>query len=215
LAPSAEPWAAAGFEALPGAPHFVWTPDGDPPQHSARTRANLRRARRHWRVEPCAIADHLQDTSALYAGLFARRKMSAILNYPAEHFAFLSRMPEFEMLGAFDSEGLGALLIYARWRQEIHTLHLAGAERSYASGAAYALFQELWEREQDHATLYLGGAPRSSNAAGIARFKQRFANQTASPTIIRAILDPPACLKLQAQRGSHPWFPPYRSQYGD
>lgn len=211
----AEPWLAAGFEALRGGPHFVWNPGGDALRHSARTRFNLRRALDHWSVRSCEIADCAEEVSRMYAELFARKQMSAILNYPADHFTRLAAAPGLEMLGAFDGEGLGAVLLYARWRDEVHTLHLAGAERSYHAGAAYALFQHLWEREHATATLYLGGAPRAANAAGIARFKQRFANSTATPWVIRAILDSAACLRLQEHRGSHAWFPPYRSQYGD
>lgn len=214
-APEQATWTTAGFEVLPASPHFVWQPQAAPLEHSAKTRYNLRRAREHWDVQPCALAAHAVETSALYAGLFAQRGMSAVLNYPLAHFERLATVPGIEMLGAFDAEGLGAFLIYARHRKEIHTLHLVSTERARRTRAAYALFQELWVREHQETTLYLGGAPRATDAAGIAKFKQRFTNTTETPHLVRAVLDPEACQHLQAQRGSHAWFPPYRSQHGD
>lgn len=210
-----EAWIAAGFEAEPASPQFVWRPGRELSEHSAKTRHNLRRAREQWRVEPCDVRQYAGEMGVLYAELFARREMSALLRYPRAHFARLAAVPGIEMLGAFDAAGLGAFLIYARWQEEVHTLHLVGAERSYRTRAAYALFQALWEREHAQTTLYFGGAPRAANGAGIARFKQRFANATEAPLFVRALLDPAASQRLQEQRGSYPWFPPYRSQHGD
>lgn len=208
-------WEAAGFEVGPAAPHFVWEPGFRPLTHSAKTRHNVRRARHHWQVRELEIARHAEAMGALYSRLYARREMSAVLNYPRSHFELLAAVPGIEALGAFDAEGLGAFLLYARWRREVHCLHLAGAERSYRTGAAYALYQELWDREHAATTLYLGGAPRAVNGAGITKFKQRFSNTTRSPVMVRAVLDPAACRSLQEQRGCHAWFPPYRSQHGD
>lgn len=214
-APEAAAWTAAGFEVLPVSPHFVWQPDGPPLERSAKTRHNLRRAQEYWQVRRCDLTEHAAEMGTLYARLFAQREMSALLNYPPGHFAGLAAVPGIELLGAFDAEGLGAFLVYARHRQEIHTLHLVGAERAHRTRAAYALFQELWEREHAETTLYLGGAPRAASGAGIAKFKQRFTNTTLTPHLVRTILDPAACRRLQDQRGSHAWFPPYRSQHGD
>jgi len=213
--PDREAWIAAGFDVEPASPQFVWRPGGGLPEQSAKTRYNLRRAREQWRVEPCDIQQHAGEMGALYTQLFAQREMSAMLNYPPAHFACLAAVPGIEMLGAFDPAGLGAFLVYARWGEEVHTLHLAGSERSCRTRAAYALLQALWEREHAQTTLYFGGAPRSANGAGIARFKQRFANATETPLLVRALLNPAASRRLEEQRGSHPWFPPYRSQHGD
>ena len=208
-------WRAAGFEVLPSSPHFVWRPGRPPLDHSARTKRNLRLAQAHWQVRSCDPSAHAAEVAAIYAELFARRRMTALLNFPQTHFEALAKVPQLEMLGAFDEEGLGAFLLYVRWEQEVHTLHLAGAERAYRTAAAYALFEELWQREHGDHALYLGGVPRSPGAEGIGRFKQRFAPETETPLCVRALLDPQACLQLQQQRGTHAWVPPYRTQYGD
>lgn len=210
--PSCEALRRDGFELIPLKEHFVFDPALDVPERGSRTRRNLRQAQRVWHVEPVALADHWQAIGGWHDALVARRRFGGITALRREHFRAISGIEGFQSLGAFDRDGLGAMLVVCLTRASVHFHLIAGTDRAYRTAGFYALYEaaiRLWAGPR---ALYLGGAPEGPGGDGIARFKCRFANRRASVWMLTATPDPQACEQLLTTLGpSRPgWFPPYR-----
>jgi len=205
---------AAGFAVRPFKTHYVLRPDRPAPAPGAKTRANLARARRTWRVAERPLADHLAAVCAWHEALARRRQMSAQASLPAAHFARLAALPAFTALFAEDDAGPAACLLVAAMDDRIHFHAIAGDERAYRERAFYALYREAVARWGADRTIYFGGAPGGPAGPGIARFKARFANDQTPVHLVTAVLDPAACDALAATRGTPGWFPPYRGPQG-
>lgn len=191
--------------------HFVFDRGGELPAHGPRTRENLSRARRHWRVEPVDLATSWRRLFELHQCVVDRRpRMSAIARPSIEHFSGLSRIAEMTALGADDGAGLAGAFVLAVGDAEVHGHLLFGDERYYRRGAAYALFSAVIERWGRSHTIYLGGAPAGADGDGIARFKRRFATRTTPVTLATAVLDHDTCARLTTASGGDGAFPPYR-----
>ena len=210
--PPHEALRANGVELLRLKEHFVFDPSLDHPEPGARTRRNLRRARRGWHVEAVAPADHADAVGDWHDALVARRGFGPIPALRRAHFGAIAGIGGFEALGAFDREGLGALLLVCHTRDSVHFHAVAGADRAYRTGGFYALYEAALRTWAGPRTLYLGGAPEGPDGEGIARFKGRFANRRAPVWMLAATLDAQACDRLRATLGpSRPgWFPRYR-----
>lgn len=210
--PSCEALRRDGFELVPLKEHFVFDPTLDLPERGARTRRNLRQAQRRWHVEPVALADHWQAIGDWHDALVARRRFDRITTLRREHFAAIAGIEGFDSLGAFDRDGLGAMLVACRSHASMHFHIVAGTDRVYRTAGFYALYEAAIRRWAGPRTLYLGGAPEGPDGDGIARFKCRFANRRAPVWMLIATPDPQACERLRTSLGpSRPgWFPPYR-----
>lgn len=207
-----EQWHQAGFTPVLLKEHFVFDPTLDWPAHSAKTRYNIRRGRRLWRVELLALAEYHRTIAEYHERLVQRRQFSAMAALPPAHFAALAELPNVRVLGALDTDGLGAALIAVHDETSVHFHVIVGAERAYQTCAFYALYQAAIERWSPSHTIYLGGAPSSPNGQGIAHFKRRFANRRAPVYMIQAVLDRETCQQLVCARAAPQsnWFPPYR-----
>lgn len=200
----------AGFQTKSLKTHHVRRPDRPARPFSARTRANLARAQRHWRVAAAPISGRLTELCAWHAALAERRQLRGVVALPAAHFERVAQLEGFVALWAEDAEGPGACLIVAECADRIHFHTIAGAARAYRTGAFYALYLDAVTRWAER-TLYFGGAPSGPDGAGIGRFKARFANDTVPIQMITAVLDPVACERLTPAGAANGWFPPYRA----
>lgn len=213
LPPDAAALVAAGFTVRPYKEHFVRRPDLPAPVHSAKTRANLQRALRRWRVVERPLAEHLALVCAWHDTLAQRRQISVLAAPPAAHFATLAEMPGFAALFAEDDAGPAACLIVGVTADRIHFHLIAGSEDAYRERAFYALYHAAIARWGGERTIHLGGAPGGEAGPGIARFKARFANDRATVHLVTAVFDPETCAALAARRGTPGWFPPYRGPH--
>jgi len=191
--------------------HYVWDPALPRPEPRRKTRRNLGIARRHWRIESVSPERIATTGAELHAELASRRNLSAIANVLPSHFQILARLPGVEALGAIDDEGLGAMLIAARSPSETHLLHLLTTPRVIRTCGSYLLMAEALERWGRDRRLYLGGSPNSVDGPGIAQFKARWSNRTASVTLVAITVDHAACRDLAGSRPSGGFFPPYRA----
>lgn len=201
-----------GFVVTPLKEHFVFDPQLDMPEHSAKTRYNIRRGQRHWTVEQVLLADHHSLIARYHTALTQNRPFSAMAALGPTHLSLLADVRGVNTLAAFDNEGLGAALITIHTQRSVHFHVIAGADRAYRTGAFYALYQAALDRWGQHFTLYLGGAPSAANRAGIARFKSRFANRRSPVFMAHAVFNVDAYHRLvRACAAPNPtWFPPYR-----
>lgn len=202
----------AGFELVLLKEHFVFDSTLDEQPQSAKTRANIRRGLRLWQIELVSLADHHHTIAAYHAQLVQQKPFSAIATLPPAHFAALVDVPNVQVLGALDKEGLGAALITVHSANSVHFHVIVGADRAYRTCAFYALYQAAIARWASSHTLYLGGTPSSSNGQGIAHFKSRFSNCRVPVYMLHTVLNPGLCEQLVSlrPRRNSAWFPPYR-----
>lgn len=205
------------FALTPLKPHYVFDPALPALPLSKKARRNLREAEQVWQIvrnpparEAARLALHLFDDLA------KRRTLSAISHMPRNHFELLLRVPGIESLALRSADGeWGGVVIAACDPGETHMLHILTSDRARMTNGAYLLMQaaaELWGRD---GPLYLGGAPTGADSAGIARFKQRWANRQSTVHLLTAILDPARYAELAATRGKPGFFPAYRHPDGE
>lgn len=201
----------AGFAVQPLKLHYVRRPELPPRPFSARTRANLSRARRTWSVTVGPLRpDRLVLLCSWHEELARRRHLTGVVALPSAHFHRLATIDGFTALWAEDAAGPGACLLVAEESTSIHFHTIAGDERAYRTRAFYALYDEA-VRCWPERTLYFGGAPDGADGPGIAQFKERFANDTVRIQMISAVLDSAACAALCVGHAATSWFPPYRA----
>jgi hypothetical protein len=205
---------AAGLGVLPLKPHFMFAADAPPLAPSKKTRFNLNAARRRWAVQPLDLAAHWPAVAALHRELALRRTLSHIAHVDDAHFESLARVPGAAGLGVFDGEVLVAALIVALDAGSVHFHAIVGNELAYRERAFYALYDEALRRWGAARLVCMGGAPSAAEGEGIAKFKQRFANQERPVLMVTATLDEAACAALTAQHGAARFFPPYRTAAG-
>jgi hypothetical protein len=202
----------AGFAVAPLKPHFIVNESGMPLSFRRRTRRHLAMARRHWTIDLASLdAGHAAVAMRLHLDLQRRREMSAMTRMPAEHFLRLADTPGIAVLAARDSDGIGGLVIAACEADETHLLHFLVLEHALRTSASYLLMAsaiEVWGR---NGRVYLGGAPSGRDGPGIARFKARWANRTASVSLLTAILQEDTYRALGPEGSRTPFFPNYRN----
>lgn len=113
-------WQQTGFTRVPLKEHFVFDPTLAWPSHSAKTRYNMRRNRRLWRIEPIALADHYHTIATYHEQLVRSRQFSTLAALPPAHFAALANLPGVHVLGALDKARLGAALITLHNAASVH-----------------------------------------------------------------------------------------------
>jgi hypothetical protein len=210
---SAPAWAAAGYEAITLKPHFVHRPNLPAPERSAKTRANLNKARRHWKPALLPASESaLKQFSAWHDELNQRKDMSLFTRLPCDHFQQLAGLDGCHLMTASDDKGPAAAVILMLAGNEVHCHAQAGASHAYTHRAFYALYDAILKHWGSTHTIYLGGAPGGKDGPGIERFKRRFSNATSEVMMVRAILDPKTSDELAHTRGDPQWFPPYRSR---
>lgn len=206
-------WQAAGYEVISLKPHFVHRPHLPPPVHSAKTRSNISKARRHWDTSLITPSETVCDLFSIWHHeLNERKEMSLFTRLPHEHFQKLVGLPGCQMMTAKDAQGMAAAVILMITDNEIHCHAQAGAAHAYNHRAFYVLYDAILEQWGKTHCIYLGGAPGGKDGPGIERFKRRFANATSEVEMVRAILFPQTSAQLSQNRGDPKWFPPYRSR---
>ncbi len=210
---NADIWRNSGFEVIPLKPHFVHHPRLPFPQRSAKTRANLSKARRYWKTELSSpLLPALEEFARWHAVLNQRKDMSLFTRLPPDHFRNLVNLPGCHLMTAHDEDGFAAAVILMVTDHEVHCHAQAGANHAYTRRAFYALYDAILEHWGKSHTIYLGGVPGGADGPGIERFKRRFANGTSDITMVRTILNPQVSTQLAQTRGDPKWFPPYRSR---
>ncbi len=206
-------WRSAGYEVITLKPHYIHHPHLPPPERSAKTRANLSKARRHWQTALLTPSKpELEQFSAWHNELNQRKDMSLFTRLPFEHFQQLTGLDGCHMMTASDDNGPAAAVILMLAGDEVHCHAQAGASHAYTHRAFYALYDAILKHWGSTHTIYLGGAPGGKDGPGIERFKRRFANTTSEVMMVRAILDSQTSDHLAQTRGDPQWFPPYRSR---
>jgi hypothetical protein len=204
-------WQTAGFQVIKIRHHFVFRPQLPPPTRSAKTRANLSKARRYWLIQTQKVSIRLlEQFSEWHAELNQRKDMSFFGRLPLAHILQLATLPDCHIVLAIDDHGPAAAVIVMIVKDQVHCHAQAGAKDAYTQRAFYALYETILEKWGGTHTIYLGGGPGGKDGPGVERFKRRFANDTIDVTMVRTILDPKTCEQIALTRGDPQWFPPYR-----
>jgi hypothetical protein len=120
--------------------------------------------------------------------------------------------PSYEVFAARQDGRIVAMAIWFA-HDGVAVYHLgASDEAGYAVGASYALFDAAFEHFDFAERFDLGGAAGLDPGPGdgLARFKQGFANTTATAYVCGAVLDPAAYERLSAGQRAGGFFPAYR-----
>jgi hypothetical protein len=210
---SANAFKTNGFEIHKLKEHFVYDPSLPEPCYSSKTRFNINRGKKLWKLEPIALQCYANEIASFHERLASLKSFSRITHLKSSHFTKLAKLQGVHTVGAFDKMGLGAVLITVHDGNEIHFHTLTGAERAYKKNAFYALYNDALERWGRSSLIYLGGVPFSENAQGISRFKKRFSNRYASVEMVRIILNREISQELARNKNAtaNDWFPPYRT----
>lgn len=184
---------------------------------SAHHRRNARRARAAVAAERLDHpAHHADEWCALYASLVRRHAIRGVAAFP--HGALRAQL-DVPGLVAFRAREGDTTVGMALWYVDgaVAYYHLAAyAERGYALGASFALFDEALRALRDVAAwASLGGAAgtEGANDDGLARFKAGWATGTRTAWLCGRILDPERHAALVAARGAvgGGWVPAYRA----
>ncbi len=160
----------------PYKPHHIVDPASGPVRFSKHHRAEVRRALRACTARRIALVDHLQEFIRLYDVLIARHGLGAQHKFEPQHFDYLAAHDErFPTFGAFQDGALISAHIWVRHGDRAYSHLAASAEKSYAMGAAYAVYDCALSVLSGCLTT-LGGAPDGSASDGLDRFKRGFAN---------------------------------------
>jgi hypothetical protein len=203
----------AGMRTVPLKGHYVIDRRRGLPAPSARTRRNLRIARRTWSIDTAPAAEEIARVAgAIHSALQARRRFSDIANVPAAHFPAVLSVPGIAAIAARNGDGIGALMIAAREAGETHLLHLLADDRAIATCPAYLLMAYISETWAQDGPVYLGGAPAGTDGPGIAKFKSRWASAIIPVMMMTAILreDVYRALSPSCAGAGGEHFPAYR-----
>ncbi len=200
-----------GFIIKPFKDHFVFKKSEGKIELSAKSKYNIRKGFRHWDVFEIEIMDYEQEISAMHEKLAVEKGFSQIAHLGPDHFLKLGKIPGFKALAAFDSEGIGAVLIVAQDNDDIHFHVIAGTNRAYKFCGFYALYSRAIEIWGGSRSIYMGGVPASPNQGGLSKFKKRFSNSVSKANIATAILDKESYTNLiKSNNCATQYFPEYR-----
>jgi hypothetical protein len=180
---------------------------------SKHHRYKIRKAQRAVQVGRVELARVEADWTRLYAGLSARRGIDGAADFAPAYFRMLADDASFE---AFAARRDGRIVAMAIWfaHDGVAVYHLGASDTDgYAVGASYALFDAAFEYYDFAERFDLGGAAGVDPGAddGLARFKQGFANTTATAYVCGAVLDQPAYSQACAGCAPTGFFPAYRA----
>jgi hypothetical protein len=204
----------AAFEhCRPFKTHFIVDRAAGGEWPSKHHRQTIRKARAAVQVSAVSLGRTARDWSRLHAGLPERHAVGGAADFIPSSVAALADDPSFE---AFAARIDGRIVAMAIWfaHDGVATYHLgASDEAGYAVGAGYALFDAAFEHFDFADRFDLGGAAGVQLRAddGLARFKQGFANATATAYVCGSVLDAAACGQLSKGRASAGFFPAYRA----
>ena len=165
-------------------------------------------------VKSVALADILDDWTALYSELVARHGITGLQQFPRESFATLARCEGLSAVAAFLNDEIVSCHLWFQFGEFVWS-HLAATNaRGYQSGAAYAVYDHSI-RLYAHHLVNLGGAAGTYDTGndGLARFKAGFSNRQEASYLCGAVLDQSTYDRLCAERGDYAgtYFPAYRA----
>lgn len=185
-----------------------------PFEYGRHHRYEVKRARAACKVSQAALAQHLQEWSALYGQLCARHGISGLQRFSEPYFERLAALPALHTLAAWGDGELLGMHLFVNY-QGIAYSHLAAfSERGYALRAAYALNDAAIEHFRGgHLIDYGAGAgPSDDPADGLATFKRGFSNRVQVFQLCGKVLDAQAYAQLSARAPASSYFPGYRGR---
>jgi hypothetical protein len=205
---------AAAFEhCRPFKTHFVADRHAAGEWPSRHHRAKIRKARAAVQVARVDLARTIDDWNRLYAGLAERHMIAGAAAFAPAYVQTMADDPSYEVFAARQDGRIVAMAIWFA-HDGVAVYHLgASDEAGYAVGASYALFDAAFDHFDFAERFDLGGAAGidPSPDDGLARFKQGFANSTATAYVCGAVLDAAAYERLGSGRADAGFFPAYRA----
>ncbi len=183
-----------------------------PPAHHRR---HIRRAAAAVDVEVCVEPiRHLDDWTALYAGLAARHGLTGIRAFSDAAFRLQLQLTG---LVAVRAERAGRTVGMALWLENAPNAHYhlaAYSPEGYEVSASYALFTVALDhlRELGVSRVDLGGsaAAEPDEGDGLTRFKRGWAHEERAAHLCGRVVDRIAYERLAAKIETG-WFPAYRA----
>jgi GNAT acetyltransferase-like protein len=195
--------------------HHLVDPARSPYAPDKHHRYEIRRAWRSCTVEVVSLAARLDDWTALYAGLVARRQVSGPADFSDAYFQALAVAGP---VVAFIATVEGACAAMSLWFAQDGVVynHLNAANAlGYARGANFALYDAAISHFSGVGVINLGGGLGTAKATGdgLAAFKRGFANASVQSYICGAVLHPERYAELSRGRPDDGYFPAYRAPH--
>jgi hypothetical protein len=179
---------------------------------SKHHRDRIRRGQRRCEILQVGLSDHLQDWTALYAGLIDRHAISGAATFSPGYFAMLAATPAVAAFAAFVDGTCAGMTLWFEAEGVVYNHLTAANALGYANGANFVLYDAAIRHFEGRGVMNLGGGAGFSDAEdGLVAFKRGFANSEVRAHLCGAVLDPEAYAALSDGRSADAFFPAYRA----